>query len=41
MMPSPINERTKALKNQGHRIAKLMAYAENDYDRIVAGPRRF
>ena len=36
MMSSSINERTKALKNQGHRIVKLMAYAENDYDRIVA-----
>ena len=36
MMPSSINERTKALKNQGHRIVKLMACDENDYDRTVA-----
>ena len=35
MMNSSINDRIKALKQDGNRIIKLMAYSENDYDRIM------
>ena len=35
MMNSSITERIKVLKEDGYKIAKLMAYEENDYERIM------